>query len=52
MYKAVFKIEKREPNKMYFSIPDREKKTIEFKVQEKEPIKFKISSNFKMNVEN
>lgn len=51
MYVAKFKVEKREPKKLHFDVSEREVKQIQFKVIDREPIKFKISSNFKMNVE-
>lgn len=51
MYIAKFKVEKRESQKMYFSVPKQEVKKIQFKVEKREPIKFKVSSNFKLNVE-
>ena len=51
MYVARFKIEEKEPQRLYFSVRGRETKQIQFKVERKEPIKFKISNNFNMNVE-
>lgn len=51
MYVAKFKIDKREPKKLHFNVSKRDTKYLQFKVTDREPIKFKISSNFKMNVE-
>ena len=42
MYKAYFKVNKQEPEKMYFRVEKRTSHFVEFKVQEKEPIKFII----------
>ena len=50
-YIAHFKVEKKEPKVMHFSIGERESKILKFSVQKQSPIKFKIRSNFDLDVE-
>ena len=50
-YKAHFEIKERKVKVLRFSSREKEPKVLKFSAQEKSPIKFKIRSNFDLDVE-
>lgn len=51
MYRAYFKYEKEEPEKMYFEASKGTAKKMEFKARVEEPVKLVISKNGTLEVE-
>ena len=51
MYRAYFKYEVEEPEKMYFEAPKNTIKKMEFKATAEEPVKLIISKNGTLEVE-
>ena len=51
MYIAHFEINKREPERMYFTASEKETKIMEFSAEDKRTIKFKITKDMNLEVE-